>query len=257
MFYDRTDQISNAIGMAVRTTMELEETLLNGFKAFVGDNITVVELSQNIILTDEIAERFDADVMVFMDRHKSADNVRAFTVHATGNWSDSSEYGGSPKTLSVAAPYAMASALREIAKESYAGFEVTYEATHHGPTVETPSFFIEAGGPDSIEDGACSVVARALDRALYEPDESGEPAIGIGSGHYPRKFTAQALGSKYAIGHIMPKYQCDNIDMLESAVKRSTPNATKALIEWKSLKSSQRSDMIKVLDVIGIDHVRV
>jgi D-aminoacyl-tRNA deacylase len=237
--------------------MELEESEMHGHRTFVGDGVMVVELAQSIITAGNVTKRFDADMMIFMSRHKSADNVKALTVHATGNWSESAEYGGEPKTLSVAAPYAMACALRALEMNKRAGFEVTYEATHHGPTVETPSFFIEAGGPDVIEETAYAAVANALNRSIFEPDESGEPAIGIGSGHYPKKFTSLAAESKYALGHIMPKYHCANIDMLESAVKRSVPKATKALIEWKSLKSAQRSEIIKALDAVGIDQLRV
>lgn len=237
--------------------MGLSETTLHGFRAFSGRNATVVELDQRIIFTDEVVKRFDADVMVFLSRHRSADKVKALTVHPTGNWSDTAEFGGAPKMLSVSAPHMMANALRCLKQENDIGFEVTYEATHHGPVTDVPSFFIEAGGPDEIESSAYRVVARALARSLANTDDSGEVAIGIGSGHYPRKFTALALESKYALSHMMPKYLCENTDMLESAVMRSAPKAEKALIEWKSLKSSQRAAIMKGLDAIGIDHVRI
>ena len=115
MFYDSTDSISNGIGTEVRTTIGLEETELRGFRAFVSGEIALVDVGQKIIFTDDVVKMFDADLMIFLSRHASADGVKAFTVHPTGNWSDSADYGGTPKTLSVAAPHFMAGMLRDSA----------------------------------------------------------------------------------------------------------------------------------------------
>jgi D-aminoacyl-tRNA deacylase len=245
------------LGIEVAKRLELSEATVNGVDVLSNDDVVLANLNKRIINTGEEVRGFEADAIIFLSRHKSADGVEAFTVHATGNWSDDADYGGEPKTLSVAAPYLMANVLRHLNKANTTGFEVTYEATHHGPTTEIPSLFVEAGGPESIDAGAYPIAAEALVCALGAPEEAGEVVIGIGSGHYPRRFTARALESKYAMAHMMPKYHCANVDMLGAAVGRSKPVAERALIEWKSLKSSQRSEIIKRLDELGIDHVRV
>ena len=257
MFYDSTDPISNGIGTEVRTAMGLAETELKGFRTFASHDIQLVDVKQKIIFTDRIVKMFDADLMIFLSRHRSADGVKAFTVHPTGNWSGSADYGGTPKTLSVAAPHFMAGMLRELSKANKMDFEVTYEATHHGPITETPSLFVEAGGPEIIDSRAYKVVSEAIAGAIFGENSVGEVVVGIGSGHYPRKFTKEALDSRYAISHMMPKYQSENIDMLEAAVNRSRPSADKVLIEWNGLKGSQRSAILEKLEEIGIDYIRI
>ncbi len=257
LFYDRSDEISNGIGNAVLGQLDLDETKFGEHVAFTNGSIMVVELNQRIIFTDELVKGITKDPIIFLSRHVSADNVEALTVHPTGNWSNVAEYGGEPKALSVADPYMMANLLRGLAELNTIEFEVTYEATHHGPKTNAPSLFIEAGGPKSINPHAYTIVAQAIVKALERQEEVGEVAMGIGSGHYPSKFTKQALESKYAMSHMMPKYMCDNLDMLGEAAVRSSPQANKALIDWKGLKSSQRSSIISVLNDLGIDHVRI
>lgn len=257
LFYDRSDEISNGIGSALLEKMDLDKTKFGEYKAFTDGKIMVVELNQSMIFTDQLVKRITKDPIIFLSRHVSADNVEALTVHPTGNWSNSAQYGGEPKALSIADPYMMANLLRQLMALNTIKFEVTYEATHHGPKTNAPSLFIEAGGPKSINSAAYAIVAQAVVNAIEHQEEIGEIAIGIGSSHYPGKFTKQALDSKYSMSHIMPKYMCDNLDMLGEAAIRSSPQANNALIEWKGLKSSQRASVISVLNDLGIDYVRV
>ena len=225
-------------------------------------------------LTDSLLPKADglddagADLIIFMSRHSSSSGISAFTVHPTGNWGKEARLGGMPQTLSVAAPSPMLRILK-LFKKSPIKIESTYEATHHGPTLKTPSLFAEFGGNEAtINDKR---IAGELGRIVYESVQEiaegrTEPAtvtIGIGGTHYPKKFTDLAQNKDYAFSHIMPKHAIlnddgtDNIGMLGQAVEKSSEKVEKAVIDWKSLNSEVRSRIIKRLSDIGIDYERV
>jgi D-aminoacyl-tRNA deacylase len=181
-------------------------------------------------------------------------------VHAEGNWSDKNELGGEPKQLSVAAPKAMLSVLIELSKQEPKDIGITYEATHHGPLLKTPSLFVELGGDEAtIEDtGMAKILAAAVANSIQKDDyDYKKVALGIGGTHYPRKFTQSAIGGEYAFAHIMSKYYVHEIDMLDQAVERSNPRPEVAAIEWKSVNSSDRASIINKLNQMGLDYVRL
>lgn len=220
------------------------------------------------LLHAESVDEAGAELVIFLSRHSSSSGIPAITVHPLGNWGIEARLGGKPKTLSVAAPTAMLSILRSFSASALP-IEKTYEATHHGPLLNTPSLFAEFGGSEStINDKA---IAAQLGEMVYgtatalvdsEPEFS-KVALGIGSNHYPSKFTKLALDKGYAFSHIMPKHAMtnadgsDNIDMLEQAALRSSDKIDCAVIDWKSLNSGMRSSIIKRLDSIGISYERV
>lgn len=209
-----------------------------------------------------------AELIIFMSRHSSASGISAFTVHPTGNWGKEARLGGVPQTLSTAAPSAMASILRLFASSSIS-METTYEATHHGPLLRTPSLFAEFGGNEAtisdkkIAEELSRIVHDYVQGAAESKSESNTVALGIGGTHYPRKFTGLALSKGYAFSHIMPKHAIlnadgtDNVDLLGQAVEKSSEKVEKAIIDWKSINSVLRSRIIKRLSDIGVDYERV
>lgn len=215
----------------------------------------------------EHADSLNVDMILFLSQHQSAEGIPALTVHSMGNWSVENAYGGEPQALSAAAPGPMLSAFRLLKSiESTVG--KTYEATHHGPCLKTPAFFMEMGGNRSTienKDLAALVGSRAFETALEILDgkaEYGKIAIGIGGGHYPSKFSALATGRGYAFSYIMPKYAIrrkdGNLDlsMLRKAIEM-TKDIDIAVIEWKSLDSATRKEVLSMLDGQGLEFERV
>jgi len=167
------------------------------------------------------------DVIVFASRHASAAQKKTLTVHPIGNYGKA-EYGGRDRTLVPSAPFLMRNAL-ELLKEKNAGdYEVCYEATHHGPYLEIPCFFIEVGSTEKEwqDEQACRAIAETI---LEMEEKPFEVAIGIGGGHYAPCFTEIALERDVAFGHIAARYATGNLtdEMLEKMVK-ATPGCTKA-----------------------------
>jgi D-aminoacyl-tRNA deacylase len=219
------------------------------------------------LISANYLDEMNADLIIFISRHSSASQVPAMTVHATGNWSSEAKLGGKPKSLSVAAPSVMLLVLEEMYKSSI-NIEKTYEATHHGPLLNTPSLFAELGGDEATM--ANAQAASAVANAVYHGATSAlnlnlhykKVVIGIGGNHYPKKFTRLAIENGYAFSHIASKYSLindnvDNIDMLEQAATRSSEQPVLAVIDWKSINSQTRKKVIMKLDGLGIGYERI
>jgi D-aminoacyl-tRNA deacylase len=232
-----------------------------------GDGDVRLRILDSALPKADTLDEAGAELIIFMSRHSSSAGVSAFTVHPTGNWGKEARLGGEPQTLSVAAPSPMLRMLR-LFEKSQIRMESTYEATHHGPLLNTPSLFVEFGGNDTTRNDRS--VAEELGRMVFDYVQSASEAdgparvvMGIGCTHYPRKFTDMALHKDYAFSHMMPKHAVfngdgtDNIDVLGRAFERSSERVEKAVIDWKSIGSEVRSRIIKKLNDIGIDYERV
>lgn len=161
------------------------------------------------------------ECIAFLSRHKAASGRPSLTVHPVGNWG-AADYGGTPGAVSATAPGWMTGLLLAIARAAPAGYQTCFEATHHGPLLETPAFFVEIGSDESrweLREPA-EVLARAL--LALEP-ASGTPLVGIGGGHYAPRFSDVALQREAVFGHMVPKYALEQLtpELLRSALERS------------------------------------
>ena len=187
---------------------------------------------------DESAASFfgeKPEVLVYLSRHRSESGHRSLTVHPIGNHRQA-DFGGKPQTLVPSAPAQMTGALRAL-KETAKGLDytVSFEATHHGPFLKTPTFFIEAGSDETAwsDDNAGEALASALLKA--KPAE-GPVGIGVGGGHYMPRITDVALSRNVSFGHMIPSYALDEFDeaVLSTALSR-TPGVEFVYFHRKAL----------------------
>jgi D-aminoacyl-tRNA deacylase len=169
--------------------------------------------------------------LVFPSVHRSEQNLPCFTVHPLGNPGAAAEVGGAPRSLVPTAPRLMVAALRAMNdRASGAGLHATYEATHHGPLLGSPAFFVEIGfgelaGPPKE---AVAVLADIL--PALEPAEEDRVALAVGGGHYAPHFTDLALRRSWAFGHILSRHSLATIDPETArAAFRLTPSAEGAV----------------------------
>ncbi|MCI4342617.1 MAG: D-aminoacyl-tRNA deacylase [Thermoplasmata archaeon] len=145
--------------------------------------------------------------LVFPSIHRSEQNVPCLTVHPLGNPGDSAEVGGRPAALVPADPPRMVSALRALAERGGPlGLKATFEATHHGPELALPAFFVEIGygtEPDPPEPGL-RVLAETIPHLT--PVVGDRVALAVGGGHYAPHFTDLALKRRWAFGHILSRH---------------------------------------------------
>lgn len=261
LVYSILDVASLNIANAVRSIADFEESApISIYKHYTSDYADMVEVNSELVDADFIDKIVKTDLVIFLSRHASAEGVTSFTTHAEGNWSDKAEFGGKPKALSMASPINMIALLRAMRETNTTEIPVMYEATHHGPLLDTPSLFVELGGGRKVlgDVKLAGIIARSIVAMLSDDCHEYEKiAIGIGGTHYPEKFTKLALEGRYAFAHIMPRYCIGNVDMLEKAIERSDSKVELAVIEWKSIKVADRDKIIKRLEELGFGYERV
>ncbi|MGC8676394.1 MAG: D-aminoacyl-tRNA deacylase [Candidatus Micrarchaeia archaeon] len=263
IIFNEADEASKNIADYLRENAEFAEDLHGVLYSEELDAALV--RSETELINAEFVDTLGLDAAYMLSKHVSAAGVGSFTTHATGNWNGEAKLGGKPHALSVAAPIEMLTVLQKASKAADKNtIEVTYEATHHGPLLNTPSLFVEIGGNENTiasKELAGMLGASLLD-SLRKKAEYSKIVIGIGSNHYPRKFSELAKNKGYAFAHIMPKYALYNADdssnifMLEQAFKRSKPEPEIAVIDWHSFNANERQEIIKKLNEIGSDYER-
>ena len=192
-----------------------------------------------------LPERLRAVPLVFPSRHRSESGTACLTVHPLGNLGASAEVGGEPGRLVPTAARLMADALRQLEEPAQAlGIPATFEATHHGPLLHQPAFFVEVADVLSENDRqrAAASMADAL-RDLTE-DPADRVAVGVGGGHYAPHFTEMTLTRRWALGHIVPRHALEGLTPeIQRQLREGTPAPEGAIFqraadadrpEWKT-----------------------
>ena len=151
--------------------------------------------------------------LVFPSIHRSGRNVVSLTVHPLGNPGPETQLGGRPRTFVPTDPLRMATALRLLDERCQPlGLPATYEATHHGPAVDLPAFFIEVGSGEQADPFPEAV--RVLAQVIPEVDarSADRVALGVGGGHYVPHFTELALERRWAFGHLISRHSLEEVD---------------------------------------------
>ncbi|QLH75205.1 MAG: hypothetical protein HPY73_06955 [Methanomassiliicoccales archaeon] len=158
----------------------------------------------------------DISEVVFLSKHKAASGIRTLTVHPIGNY-HKAEFGGRDGELVPTSPSTMSGLLRALTRHAIGlPFKVSYEVTHHGPWLETPSLFIEIGSAE--EDWGHKEAAMAIASSLLSFERRDDKVvIGVGGGHYAPRFTELTLSKKVSFGHMVPGHALDRADDKEIA----------------------------------------
>ena len=158
---------------------------------------------------------------MFLSRHKAASGRPSLTVHPIGNWG-AADYGGKEGEISGATPKWMTGLLLNIRENRISGYDVCFEATHHGPLLETPTMFLEIGSSES--EWEKKEPAEALIKSLLElKPATGVNVVGIGGGHYTPRFTEAAFTHEVCFGHMIANYGVSvlNPDIVTKAISHS------------------------------------
>jgi D-aminoacyl-tRNA deacylase len=196
------------------------------------------------------------ECIIYASRHRSESGRKSLTVHPVGNFGNA-DFGGISKTLVPSSPHLMTEAVR-ILKERARGldYSVSFEATHHGPHLKTPAFFIEIGSQESEwmdEDAGQAIAETIVDiRATEYPI-----AIGMGGGHYVPRITDVALNRKVSFGHMVPTYALSYFteDMATQALELSG-NAKIVYFHKKHLRGGQYAKWKNILSDMGCEVIR-
>jgi D-aminoacyl-tRNA deacylase len=178
-------------------------------------------------------------------------------VHVPGNY-NKADYGGQEKQICMAHASLMKDALINLQKNNQnEDYKVTLEATHHGPLVTKPVFFIEIGSNEAQwkDKEAGRVIAKTVVETIkkYTHDEY-EVAIGFGGTHYCAGFNKIELNTNIALSHICPKYAIMDLDkeMVQKMLAMTYEKVDYALIDWKGTNAEQRAKITKILEELKI-----
>lgn len=228
----------------------------DNYECIIKDNLVKLYLiNDDLIFSDNIDKKIDADIFIFASKHRSKKNTQSFAVHPIGNWGKA-EFGGQERKLCFSSAFLLKNMFLEVnnaAKGS--AYEITMEATHHGPYIDKPAVFAEIGSTEkewnASENG--EVIAKAIINSLKKQNESCKTAIGIGGPHYCSNFNKILLRTDIAVSHICPKYHLEKLDqeLIKQAVEKTQEKVDFILLDWKGLGTEKQRivDLIKNMNL--------
>ncbi|MCK5309263.1 MAG: transposase [Thermoplasmata archaeon] len=200
------------------------------------------------------------ECFIFASRHRSKTSLRTLTVHALGNYGNA-DFGGQPVTIVPTHPRLMTKALLLLRKKaSDLEFQISFETTHHGPYLETPTFFIEIGSDEIawIEPEPAIRIAQVI---LELPDsnltDDDDMVIGVGGGHYAPRHTDLVERMKASMGHMIPNYAIEHLDsQMIAQVKEKSQNASMVYFHKKAVKAAKKRELEELFAKHGIRSIR-
>jgi D-aminoacyl-tRNA deacylase len=230
-----------------------------------GKTLNLVTLKEESVYAQDLPEKFPtAKHIVFISRHSSQSGKPTLSVHVPGNFGDA-EFGGLAGKVSVAPAYAMQNALKALLyhKEKLClPYEVSFECTHHGPSLDVPAMFVELGSsPPQWEDTrAAEAVAHSAIYAVTNSAEAASPVVlGIGGTHYSQRFTLMALVGEFAFGHMIPKYAAHHVDaeMIKQCIEKTCGKVQLAVLDWKGIRGEDKAAVVSALESIGLPYKKM
>jgi D-aminoacyl-tRNA deacylase len=230
-----------------------------------GKHVRFVTLKEETINAQNLPDHFaHLDLIVFISRHSSASGTPTLSVHTPGNFG-AAELGGLPRKVSISPAAAMRDALKALMRfkeEMRLDYEVSYECTHHGPSLDVPAMFVELGSSEKQWNDlkAAEAVARAAMEAVVKFGVSERSAVlGIGGPHYNGRFTRMALEDEVVFSHVIPKYavRCVDAEVLSQCVERTLEKVEGALLDWKGIRGEDKARLLAALREIGLQYRRI
>lgn len=224
--------------------------------------VKLVFVNEDIVNTQFITQFISPQLLVFISKHRSVSGFPTLSVHTPGNLGEA-ELGGISRKVSVSPASAMRNALLEMAnvKEKLElNYQVCYECTHHGPSLEVPAMFVELGSSMKQwkDKRAAEAVARAAMAAVSKRSKYAA-VLGVGGPHYNAKFTKIALSKPIAFGHIIPKYAVSllDADMVRQCVERTVEKVESVILYWKGIKGADKKGLMAILNDVGVSIEKV
>jgi len=233
-----------------------------GKPVYQNGSLLLALIDEEIIRPPNLDAYFNPQAYIFLSKHRAKSGVPSLTAHTTGNFGEA-ELGGNPRELARTNPDLLKNYMISLSKrrEKVAKYQITLEATHHGPTsLQKPVLFVELGSEEkNWEDGeAAKVVTEALLESLTEPKFWDKVGIGFGGTHYPEKFTRLLIDDEVALAAIAPRYALQGIDemVFGQMLQKSTRTVKYVVLDWKGL-GDQKDKIVGLARQFGLETIRV
>jgi len=245
-------------GWSWKESGEFENSPIYTFQDFLMIMIKDIHLDRDHIdrqVRDVTSKEFE--VAIFASRHRAESKIPTLTVHPIGNFSKS-DFGGLDGSLVRASPHLMTCSLRTLReKAADLEFDISFETTHHGPYLETPSFFIEIGSDESFwtHQKAAEKIAEVI---MGTEERRGEVVLCAGGGHYAPRFTDLAMENDVSIAHMAANYALDALadeDVIKEMIAKSG-NPKMVYFHRKSMPKPKYRALEEKFAALGIESIR-
>ena len=95
----------------------------------------LVSSHKDIVYVDDLDNKFTDSIYIFISRHRAESGIPSLTAHFVGNFGDA-VFGGNPSEIGRYSPGVLKNysiTLNSLRKEIPSTYNITLEATHHGP----------------------------------------------------------------------------------------------------------------------------
>nr|GLL32110.1 D-aminoacyl-tRNA deacylase-like [Ipomoea trifida] len=216
-------------------------------RTFVCGHLRLLQHDKGIVEEDDLDLRWEkattepVDEVIFLSKHTAVSNRPALTIHPIGvphlKEGDVPPQGGRPGWAAPPNPRMgpWLILLKKIAQSHnlLPEFEITMEATHHGPVTTKPTMFIEIGSTEEYwkRQDAARVVALLIweghglgeGSAIGTWDSCTTPKnkvlLGLGGGHYVPRHMDIIQKDGCWVGHLLSGYALPMEDPGQSKVK--------------------------------------
>lgn len=246
------DEASTTIAKRLVANHGFESTgiTLLGNPVYQKDFLLLAKIDTEIISPPPLDDYFNPRAYIFLSRHYAESGIPSLTVHTTGNFTGEEYLGGRPNEVGWVNPdlqknYMLALQRR---KSDLDGYNITVEATHHGPTsLRKPVLFVELGSSEKNwgDEHAGGVIGDALMETLMENKTYEKVAIAFGGTHYPDKVNKMLVETEFAVCTIVAKYYLEGVDevMFGQIIQKTTRFPRYAAIDWKGMGSHKERIM--------------
>lgn len=260
-----SDLASRTLAQALIDSEGFEATgvALLGKPVYQRGSLLLAFIEGLIVRPPDLDEYFNPLAYIFLSRHSAESGIASLTVHTTGNFSAEARFGGTGRELGRVDPALQKNYLMALAKrsEQVGAYQVTMEATHHGPTsLNKPVLFVELGSSEKYwgDKKAAAVVGGALVESLTKKEIWPRAAFGFGGTHYPEKFTRMSIDEDVAFSYLVPKYALGNMDdqMLGQMLQKTSGPVRQAILDWKGM-GQYKERIVDLMSTFGLEALRV
>ena len=227
------------------------------------DSLLLVTIDTRIVTPPDLDAYFNPQAYIFLSRHRAESGIASVTAHTTGNFTEEAALGGKPREIGRVNPDILKNYMLSLWKhsEELGEFQVTIEATHHGPTsLQKPVLFVEIGSGESSwkDERVGGIIADALMESLTSGRTWKDVAIAFGGTHYPDKFNRMILETETALASIAPKYALNGVDepMFAQLIQKSTHFPGAVAIDWKGV-GTHKERLLGLAKQFGLQVIRV
>jgi len=223
-------------------------------------NMTMIVLDEEMIYCDNIEDIEDSDRFVFLSRHVSQSKKPTLTSHFLGNPSNEAPYGGEKMQIAATCPELMKNYMINLYKQknNLLNYEISLEATHHGPTsISKPCIFIEIGSEIKQwqDENAAEIVIKSVINSIENQIDVKKVGIGLGGPHYSKKFTELLINTEYAIAGYISRHYMEyfNQEILEQMIEKCEQEINYAIIDKKGIGKERK----RVLEILQENELKI